>query len=76
MDIFGWTLAIFALVGTVLNIRQKVSCFYIWTLTNAGWVFIDFKADLYHQAALQAIYFGLAIWGIFAWKNRGKDEAK
>ncbi|RQW89901.1 MAG: hypothetical protein EHM79_02015 [Geobacter sp.] len=63
-----------SLVGVVLNIRQNRACFYIWTVTNAAWAVVDFRAGLPAQAALFAIYFGLSVWGIIEWKRKSSHR--
>lgn len=63
-----WLLTGLSLVGVVLNIKRKKSCFIIWSFTNAAWALIDLYVGLYAQAALFAIYFVLAIWGFMVWK--------
>jgi nicotinamide riboside transporter PnuC len=66
----NWTWAITALsiVGVVLNIRKRRTCFYIWAVTNASWAVIDYANGLHSQAFLFSIYFILAVWGIFSWR--------
>ena len=63
-----WLLTGLSLVGVVLNIKQKRSCFIIWGVTNAAWAGVDLNAGLYAQAVLFAVYFVLAVWGYMAWK--------
>lgn len=62
-----WFLTAFSLLGVVLNIKRKKFCFIIWGVTNATWAIIDYQAGLIAQAALFAIYFCLAIWGLIEW---------
>jgi len=71
MTIFTWIVAVLSLIGVVLNIRQDRRCFFIWTGTNAAWAAVDFSRELYAQAALFLVYFGLAVWGLYAWKHKG-----
>ena len=40
-QIVYWATSIAALVGVMLNIRRHVGCFWIWTVTNAVWVYVD-----------------------------------
>lgn len=68
-QILTWTIAVFSIIGVVLNIQKKRSCFYFWSGTNASWVVIDFARGIYAQAVLFFVYFVLAIWGIIAWKK-------
>ena len=65
-----WITAILSLTGTVLNIRKNPLCFALWAITNAVWTLVDFKYGLYAQGALQAVYCGLALWGMIAWRER------
>jgi hypothetical protein len=63
-----WLLTVLSLIGVVLNIKKKRSCFVIWAFTNASWAVIDYQAGLHAQAALFAVYFCLAIWGLVEWR--------
>jgi nicotinamide riboside transporter PnuC len=64
-----WMLTAASLVGVVLNIKKHKACFAIWAITNAAWAVIDYMAGLTAQAALFAIYFCLAIWGLVEWRR-------
>ncbi len=68
-EITKWGLAAASLVGVVANIKHKRWCFGVWAVTNAAWTGVDIYHEVWAQAALQAIYFGLAIWGLIAWKK-------
>ena len=65
-----WVISIAALVGVVLNIHQHVGSFWIWSVTNAVWAFADWTHGLPAQAALQAVYFALSLYGIWAWTRK------
>jgi nicotinamide riboside transporter PnuC len=49
-----------------------VASFWIWTGTNAIWAYADLAHGLHAQAALQAVYFALSIYGIRKW-SRGRS---
>lgn len=66
---FSWILAVVSLVGVVLNIHKRRSGFAVWMGTNAAWAVIDWRAGLYAQSALFAVYFVLAIWGYWKWRS-------
>ena len=70
---FEWSIVAASLVGVVLNIRKRRECFYVWSVTNATWAAVDCYHGIYSQAALQAVYFALAIWGLVAWKQWSSD---
>ena len=65
-----WLLTAASLTGVVLNIRKRRACFAIWTVTNASWCAVDVAHGLPQRAVLDAIYFGLAVWGLAAWRRR------
>jgi nicotinamide riboside transporter PnuC len=67
-----WLLASASLLATVLNIKHRKECFAIWTVTNACWAVIDVMHGIYAQAFLQAVYCGLAIWGLIEWSKSTK----
>ncbi len=70
-----WLVSLAALVGVVLNIHRQVAAFWIWSVTNAVWAFADWSVGLHAQAALQAVYFVLSLYGIWKWSDRhGKED--
>lgn len=74
MIFFTWLLTILSLVGVVLNIRRRRECFFVWAGTNASWAVVDYNAGLYAQAALFAVYFTTALWGIWEWRHDKNDS--
>ena len=64
-----WLITAASIIGVVANIYKRRWCFWVWTVTNFLWCAIDFKAGLYAQSALFAVYFVLAIWGLIQWKK-------
>ena len=69
MTTFTWILTILAIIGVILNIQKRRICFFIWAFTNASWAVVDFIMDIPAQGILFTVYFGLAVWGIYAWKK-------
>lgn len=72
IDWFSWVLSAISIIGTVLNVKKKRICFWIWLFTNATWVVVDFIFGLYAQSVLFMVYTGLAIYGIIEWKKGDK----
>jgi len=71
--IFTTVLTLLALIGVVLNIKKKISCFYIWFFTNASWACVDFSKGIPAQGVLFTIYTLLAVYGVYEWR---KDKSK
>ncbi len=67
LTLLTWVLTAMSLVGVWYNIKKNVVCFYIWLVANAGWIYVDIKADLMGQAVLFVIYSVLSVYGIYAW---------
>jgi nicotinamide riboside transporter PnuC len=71
MELFykaSWVVSILALLGTVLNIYKKQACFVLWTVTNFYFCIYDFCIGATAQSALFAVYFILALWGLWKWE--------
>lgn len=68
-EIFKWSLVAASLTGVVLNIRRRRECFYVWMVTNSLWCGVDVWHGIWSQAILQALYVGLAIWGLIEWNR-------
>lgn len=67
-----WILTVFSIIGVILNIYKKKYCFMIWAMTNFAWMVIDYRAGLYSQSLLFAVYFMLAIYGLWKWIQDAK----
>ena len=67
MSALLWATSFASLVGMWLNLRKRASCFWVWAVTNAIWACVDVTLGLHAQAALQAVYFALSIFGIWKW---------
>ena len=65
-----WFLAVLSLSGNVFNVKKRVSCFYIWTLSEIFWFILDFLNKSYGRAFLDSVQLVMAIWGIFEWKKK------
>lgn len=65
-----WVLTALSLVGTVLNVKKRIACFYLWTVVNIAWVFVDFRQELYARSVLDGVHLAFAVWGIWDWTRR------
>jgi hypothetical protein len=63
-----WIITGLSLIGVVLNILQLKICFAVWLITNAFWSIRNYRRGEKAQAFLFAVYFGLAVWGLVAWR--------
>ena len=72
IEIFTWILTVLSVVGTILNIKKRRSCFFIWTMTSTSWMIYDYSIGAYAQSTLFAVYTGLAIWGIIQWGRHSR----
>lgn len=64
-----WGLTIVALIGAYLNIRKDRRGFICWIFSNGAWSAVDYHHGLYAQSALFAVYFCLACYGLYEWRN-------
>jgi nicotinamide riboside transporter PnuC len=69
-----WAITGLSIIGTVLNIKKKNICFVIWLFTNLAWCIYNLVKNDYPQAFLFAVYTGLAIWGIIAWRSKKPEK--
>lgn len=60
-----WLLTALSITGTVLVVRKRALGFALWTLSNVGWIWVDYRAGLTEQAVLFAAYLALSLWGLW-----------
>ena len=65
-----WAVTATSLFATILNIKKKRACFFIWLVTNSLWFLYDFHIGAYAQSALFFCYVCLAVWGMLEWKQK------
>ena len=65
-----WVLTALSLAGTALNVKKRIACFYLWTVVNIAWVFVDFQQELYARSVLDGVHLAFAVWGIWDWTKR------
>jgi hypothetical protein len=68
MTTLSWLIAVVALIGVVLNIQKRRIGFWFWIVSNAGNSVYAAHREAWSLAALFAVYFVLAIWGLIKWK--------
>ena len=64
------------LVAVFLTARQIIWCWPLGMVSVALYAVVFFEAKLYADMGLQALYFGLAIYGWWAWLHGGKDHGE
>ncbi|MEN6370917.1 MAG: nicotinamide mononucleotide transporter [Armatimonadota bacterium] len=64
-----YLLAIASLIGTVANVYKLRWCFAIWLITNTLWCIHNAHIGQYAQSGLNAVYAGLAAWGLWQWRR-------
>ena len=69
MQIIGYLVTAFTIVGTIANSLKKRWCFYIWGVTNIFWCIYNMLSADYAQALLDAFNFVMAMMGLFKWKQ-------
>ncbi len=62
-------LYVLGIAGVILNNHKRRECFYVWLISNAGWMVVDYQSGLYVQAMLFLTYFALAVHGLWKWSR-------
>jgi nicotinamide riboside transporter PnuC len=66
----SWGLSVLGIMGSILNIRKKKSCFLIWNIGNIGWMLLAIWIPEFRgQAPLWLVFTILNTWGYFAWRK-------
>lgn len=61
------TATVLSLSGAALNALAHVEGFYVWLVANALWVWFAYRLRRRWMMAMFAVYWVLAVVGIFAW---------
>ena len=67
---------VITLLAVFLTTRQVIWCWPLAMVSVTLYAVVFFQAKLYADMGLQALYFGLAIYGWWAWLRGGEDHGE
>lgn len=67
---------VITLVAVYLTTRQVIWCWPLGLISVTLYALVFFQAKLYADMGLQVLYFGLAIYGWWAWRRGGEDHGQ
>jgi len=74
IQILATVSAIVAVTGVVINLYKDKPwwrwCFKLWLFSNACSCVIMIQRQVYAYIPLRAIYFGIAVWGVWKWRKK------
>lgn len=72
MHMFSYIVSIIAIIGSILNIQGKKSCFVLWIFTNTFFSIHNFIINEYSQGLLFIVCGIISICGIVKWNKINK----
>jgi len=76
MNLLELVAVVLTLLAVFLTARQIIWCWPLAMVSVTLYALVFFRAKLYADMGLQALYFGLAIYGWWAWRHGGKDHGE
>lgn len=67
-------ITLICLVGTFLNVKKSVWCFYLWICGNIAWFAVDVFLGIYSRAFLDIVQLAFAVWGAYAWRHNHLEK--
>ena len=67
---FGWILSGIGILGGILNAMGKKEGFYVWLVSNTGWIIYFGIQRIWCQAPLWVVYNAICILGIIQWSKK------
>lgn len=65
MNKIHWLLAIITIIGYCINMTGNlVESYFLWILTNSGWVIFNWKKRQYPYVFMFSVYFIICIIGL------------
>ncbi len=76
MNLLELVAVVLTLLAVYLTARQVLWCWPLAMVSVTLYAVVFFRAKLYADMGLQALYFGLAIYGWWAWRHGGRDHGE
>jgi nicotinamide riboside transporter PnuC len=70
MEYIGWLFTIIAIIGTYINAKGNRLCFYLWVVSNVGFIIINVATKAYPQAALFTFNLAMCVVGLRCWRTQ------
>lgn len=70
MEYIGWVFTLIAITGTYVNAKGNRLCFYLWVVSNVGFIIINLATKSYPQVALFAFNLSMCWVGLRSWKTQ------
>lgn len=74
IDLIIWSMAIFNIWGTILNIKVDYRAFVIWTVCNVFWLAYDFYSKQYARIIVDIVNLATSTWGLIEWYNNYQNK--
>jgi nicotinamide riboside transporter PnuC len=72
ITLISWILTTLSVIGAIRNAQGKIDGFYIWVVSNVGWVVYDIVTNQPAQIALFSVYTLITLYGIYKWSKKKK----
>jgi len=69
IEIFGWCGTLCQMIGILLNARKKISCWYVWLLSNVFLCVYSFVLNLWPVFVLNLVFVLFNIYGFRQWRK-------
>ncbi|MSS75080.1 hypothetical protein EXS73_02615 [Candidatus Pacearchaeota archaeon] len=66
-----WSATALSVFGAVLNAKQLISGFYVWSLANVLWLYFGWKFKHWGLVVMNLIFLSINIYAIFNWSALG-----
>lgn len=74
IDWICWVFSIVNVIGTLLNIRKMYLCFFIWSVCNVFWLYLDIVTGQYARIILDVINLATSLYGAYSWYKDSKKS--
>lgn len=71
-----WLFSIINVIGTIMNVRKMFFCFFIWSVCNVFWLYLDIVTSQYARIILDVINLATSLYGLFSWYKDSKKNKK
>lgn len=73
-ELVCWLFSIINVIGTLLNIRKMYLCFFIWSVCNVFWLYLDIVTAQYARIILDVINLITSLYGAYCWYKDSKSN--
>lgn len=70
----SWGFCFISFAATALNIKKLPGSYFLWTMYNIYWLYVDAWQKTYPRVAVDVVNLIMSTYGLYVWMQKPKQK--